>query len=62
MNDFTKGQLRTLIQIVEQSEKTMMLSAVQDDGVITKVEQKELSKLRAINNDYIKSLRKLLDK
>lgn len=62
MNDFTKGQIRALIQIIKQSEKTMMLSAMQDDGIITKVEQKELNKLSALNIEYIKALRKMIEK
>lgn len=62
MNDFGKGQLRSIIRIIEQSEKTLELAALQNDGIITKEEKKHLNKLKAINKSYIQSLNKLIGK
>lgn len=62
MNDFMKGQIRNIITMIEHSEKTMELSAMQDDGKISIQERKEINKLKEINDHYIKKLNKMIDK
>lgn len=62
MNDFMKGQIRNIITIIEHSEKTIELSAMQDDGKISLQEKKEMNKLKEINENYIKKLKKLIGK
>lgn len=62
MNDFMKGQIRNVIMIIEQTEKTLEFSALQDDGKISYKEKKEIEKIKEINKSYAEKMKKMIGK
>ncbi|MDO4460363.1 MAG: hypothetical protein Q4C42_09880 [Clostridia bacterium] len=56
MNEFMKNQCREMQNTLEVFKQSLKVCAIQDDGVITKSEQKELDKINKAVDELSKTL------
>ena len=61
MNTFLKSQCRNMIVMVGTFEQACKLAAAQDDGNISKEEEKALKAIRAAADKFKNELRKIAD-
>lgn len=61
MNTFLKSQCRNMIVMVGTFEQACKLAAAQDDGNISKEEEKALKTIRVAADKFKNELRKIAD-
>lgn len=59
MNKFMKSQVDTVLLSLKALDQSLELSAVKDDGEISKEEQKEIKKIRKAIENFEKEMAKL---
>lgn len=59
MNYYIKAQIAHIIAITKTFEQSCEMAAKQDDGTISKSEEKALKKIKAATNHFIKDLEKI---
>ena len=61
-NQFMKAQIENMISMVKVFENTCKMAASQDDGSISKEEEKELNKIKKASSRFIADLQKVKEK
>lgn len=59
VNSFLEMQIKNMIVTVQGFEQACQIAAMQDDGLISKAEEKALSKVRAAAAAFLSELQKL---
>ena len=60
MNEFMKSQVNNALLSLKTLDKTIELAAVQDDGVMSREEQKQVKRVRKAVRRFEKAMAKLL--
>lgn len=60
MNSYIKGQCNTIITSVKVFEQACQLAALQDDGNISRDEEKKLKKISKASQQFIADIEKLM--
>ncbi len=56
MNTYIKAQILNMQQLLKTFDQACKLAAIQDDGVMTKAEEKQLAKIQAASDKFRKEL------
>lgn len=59
VNSFLEMQIKNMIVMVQGFEQACQIAAMQDDGLISKAEEKSLRKVRAAAAAFLSELQKL---
>ena len=59
MNRYIKSQITTMISSLNLFVKSLEISALQDDGIISKEEDKIIRKLKKVTEKYKEELEKI---
>ncbi len=59
MNEFMKSQVNNALLSLKTLDKTIELAAVQDDGVMSKEEQKQVKRIRRAIRRFEKEMARL---
>lgn len=60
MNTYIKAQVLNMQQLLRTFDAACKLAAIQDDGVLTKAEEKQLAKITAASAAFAKELEKAM--
>lgn len=60
MNTYIKAQVLNMQQLLRTFDQACKLAAIQDDGVMTKAEEKQLAKIAAASAAFSKELEKAM--
>ena len=60
MNEFMKSQVNNALLSLKTLDKSIELAAVQDDGVMSKEEQKQVKRIRKAIRRFEKEMAKML--
>ena len=60
MNEFMKSQVNNALISLKTLDKSIELAAVQDDGVMSKEEQKQVKRIRKAIRRFEKAMAKML--
>ena len=60
MNEFMKSQVNNALISLKTLDKSIELAAVQDDGVMSKEEQKQVKRIRKAVRRFEKEMAKML--
>ena len=60
MNEFMKSQVNNALLSLKTLDKSIELAAVQDDGVMSKEEQKQVKRIRRAIRRFEKAMAKML--
>lgn len=60
MNTYIKAQVLNMQQLLRTFDQACKLAAIQDDGVMTKAEEKQLAKIYAASAAFSKELEKAM--
>lgn len=62
MNYYIKAQIAHIISMTKTFEDSCVLAATENDGQISKAEQKVIQKIRATSDRFIQDLEKISEK
>ena len=62
MNYYIKAQIAHIIAMTKTFEDSCLLAATENDGEISKAEQKAIQKIRATSDKFIHDLEKISEK
>lgn len=59
MNGYIKAQVNNMVAMLKTFDKACELAAMQDDGITTREEAKQIKKIKAASQQFKKSLENL---
>lgn len=62
MKIFVESEIIKQIEMVKNFKSNLLLSALKDDGIVDKEEQKIIDKANKLSEKYVKDLKKIMER